>query len=107
MSRTKKIFLWIAGIASGSALIAAAVTGYYIWTSKPPLGELEAARAALDGAAKTEARKYAKAEYEIASTYMQDASRAYRKSEVLLLGFMDYDDVARQLEVARLKADDA
>ena len=81
--------------------------GYVIATSKPPLGDLEAARLALAGAVSVEAQKYARAELEIAQSYYRQAYLAYRRAEARLLGFRDYEQVSRSLEEARRKANEA
>ena len=95
---------WALGLLVCAAALAGVSLGYLILTSEPPREALKAATAALEGARAAEAPRYAKFEWEAAETDHKLAYRTYRRAEVKLLGFMDYDYVTVRLEQARLKA---
>jgi len=105
--RFRRILRWALPGLGAAAVLSGGALAWVVATSKPPATSLESARIALEGARIAEAPRYARAEYEIAQGYFQRANAAYRRAEVRLLGFRDYEEVERRLEEARVKANEA
>lgn len=103
----RRIVFWAGGalcVAGAAAACFAIVPGLL---TDPPLGDLVAARVAIDSARAEGADRFAPLEMQAAESALRDAYRAYRIAEVSWLGWRDYDSVALRLGEALAKAEEA
>ena len=102
--RTKRRIRIALTTLAAALVVFAASLAWINHISDPPIGDLEAARAALDAATKAEAERYAPAELSTAKVFTQAAAVSYRQAELAWTGFLNYEAVSDLCESARDKS---